>query len=646
MSELTPKQLATVAAARKRNAAAKKDRDEVPTQRIRTAAQGLTLGFGDEIEAGVRHPFDSERRSDKLSELQGGIKAYQAARPLESMAYELGGAVAPAILSLGGSAPVSAAAVGARVLPRLMQGSGIVPRLLRGTAAGAGGGAAYAIGTGEGSMGDRIKRAPAGALGGGAGGFGGTAVLGGVSALTTKLVDIARERLGVSGTRAVTAELQRLATESGKSVDQIVQDLQSGSIMAENATLADAVRALARTSGGKAQADMQTGIKTRSSETFADAKTEIQRYLADSTDDNVRRQVRRSDDAARKAENEAYAIFETGTIGQEVQDQVSKAIRAVPSSADDIQTALLARGAEPLFNMVDGSPVFTRSPTPLEAEIVRRSIDDSTKAAFKRSAGTVGTAFGDVERGLRNSIDEGVEGMSGVRADAAALRTSRDSFLAGQKSITSGADQVEIDFAGLPTDEAIASYRAGFMDILRRKFQGQQPASIMAQLRNETAEGVAGEKNLGLIFRTVFPESPMEDVVRRIGIASKGQDMKALLGGSGTAPTASAAKRAGSSFNAEEFIGAATGSTMDLGRLLRRFINRDGVDLTDAQNQEVVRVLLSENPDFVRRAMTDQTGWGALDRAVAQTLERLAIGGTRAATVGGAGVSVGLLGPQ
>jgi Arc/MetJ family transcription regulator len=184
------------------------------------------------------------------------------------------------------------------------------------------------------------------------------------------------------------------------------------------------------------------------------------------------------------------------------------------------------------------------------------------------------------------------------------------------------------------------------MDILRRKFQGQQPASIMAQLRNETAEGVAGEKNLGLIFRTVFPEEPMEDVVRRIGIASKGQDMKALLGGSGTAPTASAAKRAGSSFNAEEFIGAATGSTMDLGRLLRRFINRDGVDLTDAQNQEVVRVLLSENPDFVRRAMTDQTGWGALDRAVAQTLERLAIGGTRAATVGGAGVSVGLLGPQ
>jgi Arc/MetJ family transcription regulator len=591
----------------------------------------LTFGFGDEIEAGVRHPFDSERRSGKLSELQGGIKAYQAARPLESMAYELGGAVAPAILSLGSSAPVSAAAVGARVLPRLMQGSGIAPRLLRGTAAGAGGGAAYAVGTGEGSMGDRIKRATAGALGGGLAGLGGTAVLGGVSALTTKLVDIARERLGVSGTRAVTAELQRLATESGKSVDQIVQDLQSGSIMAENATLADAVRALARTSGGKAQADMQTGIKTRSSETFADAKTEIQRYLADSTDDNVRRQVRRSDDAARKAENEAYAIFETGTIGQEVQDQVTKAIRAVPSSADDIQTALLARGAEPLFNMVEGSPVFTRSPTPIEAEIVRRSINDSTTAAFKRSAGTVGTAFGDVERGLRNSI---------------ALRTSRDSFLAGQGSIASGADQVEIDFAGLPTDDAIASYRAGFMDILRRKFQGQQPASIMAQLRNETAEGVAGEKNLGLIFRTVFPEEPMEDVVRRIGIASKGQDMKALLGGSGTAPTASAAKRAGSSFNAEEFIGAATGSTMDLGRLLRRFINRDGVDLTDAQNQEVVRVLLSENPDFVRRAMTDQTGWGALDRAVAQTLERLAIGGTRAATVGGAGVSVGLLGPQ
>jgi hypothetical protein len=640
MVELTQAQLDTVAAARERQRTATADRAEVPTQRFRTAAQGLTLGFGDEIEAGIRHPFNSANRAETLSELQGGIKAYQAARPGESMAYELGGAVAPALLSRGRTAPASAASAGINLVPQFMRGGGILPRLMRGAAGGGGAGAAYAVGTGEGSATDRLARAPSGAVGGAIGGAVGTAALGAVSSLTSKLVDIARQRLGAGGTRAVTAELQRLATESGKSVDEIVSDLSTGRIMAENSTLADAVRGLARMTGGQAQADMRSGIEARAASTFDDARTEIQRYLADDADDNVRRLVRRNDDTARTAERAAYARFETGTIGQEVQDQVANAIRSVPTAADDIQTALRARGAEPLFEMVEGSPVFTRSPTPIEAEIVRRSISDSTQAAFQRSAGTVGAAFGDVERGLRRSIDDGVEGMAGVRAEASALRTARDSFVAGQKSITSGADQVQIDFAALPTDDAISAYRAGFMDELRKRFRGGTPASIMRQLNNE-------ERNLGAILRTVFPEEPMEDVLRRIDIASAGQDLKqSALGGSGTAPTQAAAARAGNSFNAEEMAGAASGSLMDMGRVLRRFINRDGTNLTDAQSQEVVRVLLSENPDFVRRAMTDQTGWGALDRAVSQTLERLAAGGTRAATVGGAGVSTGLLGPQ
>jgi hypothetical protein len=640
MAGLTDAQLASVAAARARQRQATEDRAEVPTQRIRTAAQGLTLGFGDEIEARIRNPLNSENRAETLSGIQGNIRAYQDARPGESMAYELGGAVAPALLSRGATVPATAARAGINLVPQFMRGSGMLPGILRGATGGGLAGATYAVGTGEGSIEDRLARAPSGAAGGAIGGAAGTAVLGTAANLTGRLVDIARQRLGAGGSRAVTAELQRLAAESEKSVDQIVQDLSTGRIMAENRTLADAVRALARMTGGQAQAEMQSGILQRSNATFDDARTEIQRYLADDADDNVRRAIRRNEDTARAAEGAAYARFETGSVGQEVQDQVSNAIRAVPTAADDIQTALRARGAEPLFDMVNGSPAFRRSPTPIEAEIVRRTINDSARAAFNRSAGTVGTAFGDVERGLRRSIDDGVEGMAGVRAEASALRTSRDSFVAGQRSITSGADQVQIDFAALPTDNAISAYRAGFMDELRKRFRGGTPASIMRQLNNE-------ERNLGAILRTVFPDEPLEDVLRRIDIAEDSQNMRqSALGGSGTAPTQAAAARAGDSFNAEEMAGAASGSLMDMGRVLRRFINRNGTTLTDAQNREVVQVLLSENPDFVRRAMTDQTGFGMLDRAVEQTLQRLAAGGTRAAIVQGSGASTGLLGPQ
>ena len=636
MVEFTQAQIDAIAAATERLRTGVADRAAVPTQRTRQAAQGLTLGASDEIEAFARNPISSENRAETRAEIQGGLNDYREARPIESMAYELGGAAIPALLSRGKSAPESIA----RATPAIMRGAGFIPSMLRGTATGTVGGGIYGFNTGDGDVGDRLGGVLPGALGGAAGGAAGTAILGGVSNLTGALVNIARERLGAGGSRAVTAELQRLARLSEKSVDEIVEDLNAGKIIAENSTLNDAVRTLARMTGGPAQTQMREGIQARASKTFDDARTEIQRYLADDADDNVRRLVRRNDDTARTAENAAYARFETGTVGQEVQDQLSSAIRAVPSVADDLQTALRARGAEPLFDMVEGAPVFRRSPTPIEAEIVRRSINDSTTAAFKRSAGTVGAAFGDVERGLRRSIDDGVEGMAGVRAEASALRTARDSFVAGQKSITSGADQVQIDFAALPTDDAITSYRAGFMDELRKRFRGGTPASIMRQLNNE-------ERNMGAILRTVFPGEPMEDVLRRIDIAEAGQDMKQYaLGGSSTAPTEAAAGQAGSSFNAQEMASAASGSVMDMGRVLGRFFKRGNTALTDAQNQEVVRVLLSENPDFVRRAMMDQTGWGALDRAAANILDRAAAGGTRAATVGGAGVSTGLLGPQ
>ena len=644
MAGLTQSQIESVKASRDKQRTAKKDRDEVPTQRTRAAIQGLSFGFGDEIEAGLRSPFDSKKRAATLDKVRGDIKAYQAARPIESLAYEVGGAAAPALFTFGATAPASAAATGARVgsryLPAALRGTGILSTAGRGAVIGAGQGGLYAAGTGEGGAADRLKRVPGGAVGGAAAGAGGSVVLGGVANLSGKLVDIARQKLGAGGSRAVTAELQRLATESGKTVDDIAADLASGRIMAENATLADAVRNLARMVGGEAQADMRQGLTARTAGTFDDAKGQIQKYLADTGDDNVRRAVRRSDDTARTAERLAYSQFETGSVGQEVQDQVGKAIRSIPSAADDIQTALRARGAQPLFNMVDGAPVFTRAPTPMEAEIVRRSISDSTTAAYRNSRGTVGAAFGDVEQGLRSSIDDGIEGMRGVRADASALRTSRDAFVGGQKSITSGADQVQIDFAALPTDDAIASYRAGFMDELRKRFRGGTPASIMKQLNSE-------ERNIGAILRTVFPDEQMEDVLRRIDIADAGQSIKGYaLGQSATAPTQAAAERAGGSFNAEEMAGAASGSIMDMGRVLSRFIGRDGAKLTDAQNKEVVRVLLSENADFVRAAMTDKTGWGALDRAVTQTLTRIADGGTRAATIGGAQAGMGLLSPQ
>ena len=637
-SELASQQQAAIAAARERV----REQSAVPTQRVRTAAQGLTLGFGDEIEAFLRNPLNSERRAETLADIRSGIEAYQEDRPYESLGYELGGAALPAIFSLGTTTPVSGAVAGGRVISRLapkaLSGPGLLPATARAAVGGAATGAVYEAGTGEGGLTERAEDALTGVVPGALGGAAGRVILTPALGGAARLVNVARQRLGGGGGRAVTAELGRLAAEAGKSRDEIVADLMAGRVMAENKSLKDAVRALARVSGGPAQAQMREGLESRAQATFADVKEAVQAGLSDEADPNILRAMRRDEQATRRAENAAYAQFETGSVTPDVQREVARAVTLVPSAADDVQMALRAREAEPLFEMVDGAPVFSRAPTPKEAEIIRRTISNKATAAFRSGSGEVGQAFSEVEARLRRILDEGIPELGAVRAEAALSRAGRDAFDAGQRAIRSGADQVQIDFAALNSEEAVRAYRAGFMDELRKRFRGQQPASILKQLNDD-------QKNLGMILRTVFPEESLDDVVRRIGIAQRSRDTRDFaLGQAATAPTQAAAARAGVSPAA--LASAANGNIFDMARALYRFLPTRNTGLTDAQNMEVVNVLLSENPEFVRRAMADESGWGMLDRAVSQVAERLALGGTRAAAVGSAQTVSGLLAPN
>ena len=634
---MNPKQQAAIDAAKKRI----DEQEAVPTQRTRTAAQGLTLGFGDEIEAALRNPFNAERRAKTLADIRGGISDYQEAYPYESLAFEVGGAALPALASFGATAPASAVVTGGRIasrlVPRLLSGPGLAPTVARAAVAGAGQGAAYELGTAEGDLFERAENVPTGALTGAAGGAVGSAVLTPILRGGGKLVDVARQRFGPTGGRAVSAEINRLAVGTGKSVDQLATDLISGRIIAENETLKDAVRAYARTVGGDAQAQMQEGLKNRAQTTFAEVKGAVRAGLSDEADDNIRRAVRRDDAVAKEAEDQAYAQFETGSVNPSVQQEVAKAIKRVPSAADDIQMALLAREAPPLFKMVDGSPVFSRPPTPMEAEIIRRSVTDSATAAYTRSAGALGKEFNRAEDRLRQQLDTNIPELGRVRADAALLRAGREAFDAGQKAIRSGADQVQIDFADLNSSEAISAYRAGFMDELRKRFRGQQPASVVAQLASD-------EKNLGQILRAVFPEDSLDDVVRKLDIAEQGQNIKSYaLGQSATAPTQAAADLAGSSLNPSVISAVFSLNPLELAKALGKFLPTRNTGLTDAQNTAVVKVLLSENPDFVRRAMADESTWGLIDRAATEVANRLARGGARATAVGTTAGLPGLL---
>jgi hypothetical protein len=82
----------------------------VESQQLRTAIQGATFGFGDEIEAFIRSGFSDRKYDEIRDELRAKITAYKKANQGEALTTELAAALVPSIaLSMTGyGAPAGA----------------------------------------------------------------------------------------------------------------------------------------------------------------------------------------------------------------------------------------------------------------------------------------------------------------------------------------------------------------------------------------------------------------------------------------------------------------------------------------------------------------------------------------------------------
>lgn len=595
-------------------------RSEPATQRIRTAAQGLTFGTADEAEARAVSLATGRPYQEVLDEIRGKLGAYREARPIEALGAEMAGAIGPGLMT-GGAGLVG---TGARLLPRIG----------RAAAVGAAEGGLYAFGTGEGGFAERAARVPGGAIAGGIA----APIVGEVAAMAMRpaqaVISIARRRLGGRGGAAVEAELQRLQQESGKTVDEIVQDIAAGRIMAENATLRDAVRAY-RAAGGEAATTLQQAMTRRPQQTREQAMTEIQRYLSDVGDQNVMRGVRRSEAEARSAERAAYAGFEGQPAPAEVVDALADALRRVPSAADEVATMLRAQtGESPFFNVLeDGTVEFTRMPTLMEAERVRRAIANRATQLYRGSQGGAGEAVADVGGLLREAIDVSAPEMAATRAQAATTRTARDSFESGRTIFGKSSDDIEIEFDRISGagDEAVRSFRAGVMDALRRRMETGTRKSMMGRLADpDTKEG--------RILRTVFPQDELPAVLAQIERAAESQAASsAVMGGSPTAITAQQLTRQGAQIGADDISAVMSGDLVGIARTANKLVRSAVQGLTDAQRKRIVDVLVSEDPGVVRRALQDESGMAAFQSAVENAIMRTTAGMRRGAVVPAAG---------
>jgi len=590
MADLTDKQRKilerTLAEAEQRQA----QQELVPTQRTRTALQGLTLGFADELEARARAASTGRPYEEILDEIRSGIKAYQEARPGEAMAYELTGAVAPMLLTGGGAA---------------------VPTMGRLAARGAAEGAVYAFGTGEGGVAERAARVPSGAaFGAGGSVVGGKVAQYGIQGLEA-LVDAARRTSGRRGASVLENEIQRLVEQTGKTPDQIFQDILDGKILAENRTIAASVKAL-RGQGGPATATLQTALEQRPQKLRSAAQAEIAKYLDDVSADPAASAVRRratSEKATREAEQAAYAPFKEQVVDNDVFLALNNALESVPEAGDTLLKIARRNRVKGLYRINDdGEVIFARKPSVSEAERIRRVINERAQKEGKDIDFELGEATKGVEQEVRSALDVSVPDLMSTRAQAAAVRSNRDAFTAGRKALAGDVNEVMVDLEDkwAKDPEPLASFRSGFLAALQGRFATGQERTVLRKMLQE------GQKE-GMLLRALIPD-PQDQaaVLRKLDIATEAEDVaQTVLRNTQTAEAQMAAKAQNAGVSLAESMAAYGGDVNSILSISRKFVDSFSRDLTDAERQKIAQILVSENPDLVLRAITD-------DRAIAQ----------------------------
>ena len=583
---------------------------EGDTQYMRSFLQGITFKGADEAEAWMRATFNGEDYDTALADVRKKIKSFEKTAPVAAILTETAGAAIPAILATIGTGGAAAPTTTATIFPMLarLAAVGGVEGFLAG------------VGGAEGGIRERAIGGAAGAATGAALAPAGGAALRGVGKLGSSFLEFVRRRSGGRGGSVVENEIRKITEATGMTVDEIVDRIRSGEVMAEFPSLMAAVRGY-YAGGGAPASTIRQALTERPPMLREQAQAQLRAGLApDSVSPNVLRAARESDEAARQVEKARYAqAFETGGVveGPMLQD-LATALERSPDARKNINKLLQAQGRQPFFNLKGGKVNIDRAITFEDAEIARRGIADTIDKAFREGLGAVGGALKDVEQALRAQIDYAAPQVGQARAFAAGRRGQREAFEQGRMVFGKGADEQEMFIEGLRSDpNKLAVFRSGVMDAIRRRMESGNKVSTYRQLADpETKEG--------RILRMVYPGDQLEDVLGSLGRAARSQQAAGqILGGSQTAPTLMAAARQGMGApSPEDALRAAGGDIFSITRLARQAINSVAPMLSEREKARVANVLVSQDPDFVRRTLTDE-------RALARAIATITLGAQR-----------------
>lgn len=602
----------------------------------RAALQGATFGFSDEAIAAASNPRaalsaaisgeteESAPYYETLTSERQKLSQYGEQYPVGAAFSEFAGAAVPAVAATILSGGAAAPATGTRMAQALKSG-------VQAAKVGAVEGGLYGFGTGEGGIQDRLTSSASGAALGAVFSPLAQAATYPIAVSANALINTAKTVFGGRGGKAVEAELQKLAEGTGDSVDVIAQKVADGEIMAENETLRMTVRSL-MAKGGQGETmvrsvfDPKTG---RPQQTRSEAMAEIESYLARDPEfagQNPKRIQQNFDAEVKKAENDAYSQVPgfKSPANLDVAQTIENAANQYSEIANELNTFITgtSKGTK-LIEKVDGNWTLLRAPTLEEGEAARRFFREKSRDTFGKP---VSRLYKDVRYELESLLNQESEILARVRKDAAKVRDARDAYKYGLNILNRSSDDVDIFLADIVDDEAaMKSLRAGSLAHIRQKIEQAGGTNLMNKLQDETTRE-------GKVFRAIFPNEQFDETLSSIERAARSQSaMGDIIKGPTTALVREANKRTGSEINLEDLTNIT--NPMTAIRVGNKIAAQLDEGLTEKQRIKVLEVLLSEDPDVVRRALLDDRGMQmfkeGVSRIAAATREGLRRGTTQ-----------------
>lgn len=601
---------------------------------IRSAGQGLYMGWGDELEARLRRisPTRLLGITDKdksyrtiRNEIRRSLKEYEKQHPNTALTTEVVSGALPALVAIfsspvtGGGGGVVGVGKLAKSVNTLKEGAKQVGAPL------------YNMRLAP-TVGGKIKQigglSTVGALGYDdtdmfsrdfyqAGNF--IDLLGDASASTAvgsgivfgvpvigRMFQGAVAKLNSKANDAVQKEFLRLVKQTGRTPEEVIALIHNGRIVADNKTLTAVIKSMVSEGGETADFILRTQ-KRLTNEAINIAKDKSQKALAsDIDDDNI---VRGARDMLKKEKEGVGTLYDevfsaNPAVDPSVADELMKILMRDRTALNELNRLGRLKGNnEPLIKLDDdGVPQFTREPSLEEAEIVRRIMSEKASGAYNKGKGTLGESYAGLEAGLRSKLDKLYPPLAGTRGDYKRFKNVEEAFQAGRKVFATNLDEMDVEILlDELTGEARKAFSLGVQEAVRRAMgKNRGSAQAMDDMGN-------ADTKLGRIFRMVMPLTKEGDeAVSAMELAGTRSAINKAIPADAGSPTyqqtIAKAQRDNAGTTAVDLARSAQGDIFAISKIIGDNLRRKG--FTEEDTQRLAQLLYSRNPEMVKKALT------------------------------------------